>query len=105
MLTQYSPLLECHDNIGIMLWCHCDNYANARHFSIADTLRKVLHTFEVNLTYGSRVVAIFVPGPLFLIPANTMSTPPGSASGSRIVVQASTNVPLPTYDWNAPEQM
>ena len=30
-------------------------------------------------------------------------TPPESGSG--IVVQAPINVPLPTYDWNAPDQM
>ena len=34
-----------------------------------------------------------------------MSTPQESASGSGIVVQAPINVPLPTYDWNAPDQM
>ena len=34
-----------------------------------------------------------------------MSTPPESASGSGIVVQAPINVALPTYDWNAPYQM
>ena len=34
-----------------------------------------------------------------------MSTPPESGSGSGIIVQAPTNVPLPTYDWNAPDQM
>ena len=34
-----------------------------------------------------------------------MSTPPGSGSGSGIVVQAPINVALPTYDWNAPDQM
>ena len=34
-----------------------------------------------------------------------MSTPPGSTFGSGIVVQAPINVPMPTYDWNAPDQM
>ena len=34
-----------------------------------------------------------------------MSTPPRSASGSGIVVQAPIHVPLPTYDWNAWHQM
>ena len=34
-----------------------------------------------------------------------MMSTPESASGSGIVVQASINVPLPTYDWNAPDQM
>ena len=34
-----------------------------------------------------------------------MFMPLGSASGPRIVVQAPINVPLPTYDWNAPGQM
>ena len=36
---------------------------------------------------------------------NKMSTPPESGSGSGIIVQAPINVPLPTYDWNAPDQM
>ena len=34
-----------------------------------------------------------------------MSTPPGSDSGSGIAVQTPINVPLPTFDWNAPDQM
>ena len=34
-----------------------------------------------------------------------MSTPAGSGSGSGIVVQVPINVTLPTYDWNAPDQM
>ena len=34
-----------------------------------------------------------------------MSTPPESGPGSEIVVQAPINVHLPTYDWNAPDQM
>ena len=33
------------------------------------------------------------------------STPPESVSGSEIVVQAPINVPLPTYGWNAQDQM
>ena len=34
-----------------------------------------------------------------------MSTPPESASNSGIVAQAPINVPLPTYDWNAQDQL
>ena len=34
-----------------------------------------------------------------------MSKPPESGSGSEIVVQTPINVPLPTYDWNATDQM
>ena len=34
-----------------------------------------------------------------------MSTPPESASGSGNVLQAPIKVPLPTYDWNAPDQI
>ena len=34
-----------------------------------------------------------------------MSTPPRSGPGPEIVVQAPVNVPLPTYDLNAPDQM
>ena len=34
-----------------------------------------------------------------------MSTPPGSGSEFQIVVKAPINVFLPTYDWNALDQM
>ena len=81
------------------------------YYSITDTPRKVMCKFEVNQTNGSRVITFFVPAPQFLTTVTwclwplMMSTPPESASGSRIVVQAPINVLLLTYDWNAQDQM
>ena len=79
------------------------------HHSIADTLRKVLCKFEVSWSSSSRVIGHFVPAPVLpnchLVTINQMSTPPESGSGSGIDMQASINVAVPTYDWNAPDQM
>ena len=100
------PLASCCDVIMILIPLPVK-------YRIAETCRKVLCKFEVNQTYSSRVTTIFVPAPQFLktvpVPwylwALMMSKPPEPASGSGIFVQAPLNVPMPAYDWNAPDQI
>ena len=55
---------------------------------------------------GSFCTSTPVPHNCYLVLwALMMSSPPESAFGSGIVIQGPINVPLPTYDWNAPDQM
>ena len=101
--------------VTMLLASHCD--ANVAltpmpvHLSIADTHRKLLCKFQVHLTNSSRVTAILYlhPSPSQLLemltPMNTLNVYTTSISCSGIVVQAPINVPLLTYNWNAPDQM
>ena len=64
------------------------------------SLKSVQLTFK---SYSHFCICSPLPDNCYLIPVNTMSTP--LESGSGIVVQAPINVPLPTYDCYAPDQM
>ena len=69
------------------------------HHSIADILIKLLCKFQVNLSNSSRVIAFFVPAPsshnCYQIHVNIMSTLPGSASGSGLLLRLQLMCPYP----------
>ena len=61
------PFLQFHDAVGIMPDISIIQRPMSAHSNIVDTLRTLLGRFHVILTKGSRVIAIFVPAPQFLI--------------------------------------
>ena len=85
------------------------------HLVVGHTLIYILSKFEVNWTNSFQDTAIFVFLPCFpdltiIWPSSVwkMASAPASLASmaaTTILCQAPVNVPLPTYDWNAADQM
>ena len=92
VIAQCFSHLWCHNAVGVMPWWYCETNTNAsgpqhsRHPQLVDVQVPNQSNAQFK-SYSHFCTCSLVPLNCYLIPVNTMFTPPESASGSGSVVQ------------------